>query len=291
VLSCGSTLLGLCLAPIASAQVFSRPSIFSDRQHPVQFANRIVLLGASNLTLSLRLVVELMQRRLGGPSQVLVAAGLGRSYGRFSQLIVRGVPGIHSCGLWSQLESAPSLPTYALLTDIGNDVANGVAPHEIVSWVSACVNRLRQHNASMVMTNLPTAGLSALAKWRFLAVRSVYFPFSRIPMNVVIENAKAVHRGLTDLSANKHVELVEQPAEWFGPDVVHIHPTKRRLAYGSMIERLPLGSTDNVDNIRSDSILAWGQRPRFAYRTMIGVEQREPQPSGRFTNGSVVSLF
>jgi hypothetical protein len=257
----------------------------------MQFANRIVLLGASNLTLSLKLVVELMQRRVGGPSQVYVAAGLGRSYGRFSQLIVRGVPGIRACGLWSQLDSAPALPTYALLTDIGNDVANDVPPDEVVSWVSACVDRLRKHDAKVVMTNLPVAGLVALAEWRFLAVRSVYFPFSRMPMHAVIESAQAVHRGLTDLSVNRRVELVEQPADWFGPDVVHIHPAKRRLAYAKMIDQLPLSAIDNEKNSRSNPTLAWRQRPRFAYRTLFGVEQRQAQPSGRFTDGSAISLF
>jgi len=258
----------------------------------VQFANRIVLLGASNLTMSLRLVVELIQRRVGWPSQVFVAAGFGRSYGRFSQLIVRGVPGIHSCGLWSQLESGPPVPTYALVTDIGNDVGNSVAPDEIVSLVGACVDRLSRHNAKVVITNLPIAGLAALAQWRFLAVRSVYFPFSRVPLHVVIENAKTVHRGLTELAVNKRVELVEQPADWFGPDVVHIHPTKRRLAYASMIERLPLdNTTGKADTIRSDSIPVWAQRPHFAYKTLFGVELHHPQPSGRFTNGSVASLY
>jgi hypothetical protein len=122
--------------------------------------------------MSLKLVVELMQHRIGGPSQVFVACELGRSYGRFSQLIVRGVPGIHSCELRPQLESAPPLPTYALLTDIGNDVANGVAPDEIVSWVGACIDRLRDQDAKVVMTNLPIAGLAAIEKWRSLAVRS-----------------------------------------------------------------------------------------------------------------------
>ena len=38
-----------------------------------QLKNRIFLLGASNLTMSHRLIVQLLQQRCGSPSEVLVA--------------------------------------------------------------------------------------------------------------------------------------------------------------------------------------------------------------------------
>jgi len=79
-------------------------------QSPV-LANRFVLLGASNLTVSLRLVIQLLQRRIGGPSDVLVAAGHGRSYGEFSQVMFRELPGITSSGLWKRLELDNVRPT------------------------------------------------------------------------------------------------------------------------------------------------------------------------------------
>ncbi len=89
---------------------------------------RIILLGASNLTLSLRLVTHLMQQRFSGPSEILAAVGHGRAYGSANQVLSRGLPGIVNSGLWPQLNSIGVLPTYALLTDIGNDILFGSAP-------------------------------------------------------------------------------------------------------------------------------------------------------------------
>ena len=68
-------------------------------------ANRIVLLGASNLTLSLRLAIQQIQHCCGRPSEVLAAVGHGRSYGQSSQVLIRELPGIIESGLWSQLHS------------------------------------------------------------------------------------------------------------------------------------------------------------------------------------------
>ncbi len=53
---------------------------------------------------------------------VLAAAGYGRCYGVKSRFVLRDLPPILDCGLWSALRKTSHAPTYALLTDIGNDL-------------------------------------------------------------------------------------------------------------------------------------------------------------------------
>ena len=139
--------------------------------------NRIVLLGASNLTLSLRLIIQLMQHHFGGPSEVLVAAGHGRSYGQFSQVLVRGLPGITGCGLWRQFESADTQPTYALLTDIGNDIPYEYTPEQILAWVGRCVEQLQKNSAHIVMTNIPIESIERLPELRYKFLRNILYLF------------------------------------------------------------------------------------------------------------------
>ncbi|HEY4597786.1 MAG TPA: hypothetical protein VIJ02_15405, partial [Thermoanaerobaculia bacterium] len=116
---------------------------------------RTVLLGASNLRISLPLVLDRVRRRAGGPVEVLAACGHGRSWGAWSRfLYVRHLPGISRCGLWEELRSRPLLPTLAVVTDVGNDLVYGAPVEEIAGWVEACLDRLVPET-EIVMTLLP----------------------------------------------------------------------------------------------------------------------------------------
>ena len=85
----------------------------------------MVALGASNLTRGLQTVVSTARTAWGPDVQVVAALGHGRSYGATSAFLVRRLPGILRSGLWAELESAPAVPTKALVTDVGNDILYG----------------------------------------------------------------------------------------------------------------------------------------------------------------------
>ena len=254
--------------------------------------NRLVLLGASNLTMSLRAVIGLMQDRIGGPSDVLVAAGHGRSYGHFSQVLIRGLPGITSSALWSHLDSSGKLPTYALLTDIGNDIAFEYTPEQILEWVSWCVHRLRRQAAQIVMTNVPITSIESLSETHYKLVRTIFFPFSRLSRREAIKRTRLLYRGLTDIASEHKLQLFEQEPIWFGPDVIHIRYRKRREFFRRVVERLP-ASVDARDSAVEASLrdTAWNKRPRFAYRTVLGRERLCRQPSGQLTDGTSVYMY
>lgn len=260
-------------------------------QSPV-LANRFVLLGASNLTLSLRLVIQLLQQRIGGPSDVLVAAGHGRSYGEFSQVMFRELPGITSSGLWKRLELANVRPAYALLTDVGNDIPYGYTPEQILGWVSLCINRLQRQAMHIVMTNVPIASIKAISEWRYKMLRSVLFPRCQLSRREVVERASAVHHGLVEMAASKHFELLEPSSDWFGADAIHVRYWERKAFYQRITERFSASTTMQCLAAGNESwFTVWKQRPRFDYKKVLGREQRNPQPSGQLVDGTIISMY
>ncbi len=279
--------------------------------------NRLVLLGASNLTLSLRLIIQLMQQYCGGASEVLVAAGHGRSYGQGSQVLMRQLPGIIQSGLWQQLRPAEAdiantAPvTYAFLTDVGNDIPYEAAPEEILNWVSWCVTQLQRCHARIVMTNLPIASIEALSEVRFNLLRNLLFRSCKLSRAEVVARARVVHQGLIDLAERRQLTVCEVEPDWMGFDSIHIAYWKRRAFYRQILQSFEQ-TVQNADHQRdghqcdsqlegqhhrdaatahAGSFLPWQQRPRFAMCRMFGTIKRAPQPSGFFKDQTAVSLY
>lgn len=272
----------------ASGEMTSAHAAAQAQRHLV---NRIILLGASNLTLSLNLAIRLVQQRCGAPSEVLIAAGHGRSYGMYSQVLVRGLPGIVDCGLWRHLEAGPDLPTYAFVTDVGNDIPYGHGPERILEWVGTCVERMRGRAAQIVMTNLPLKLIGSLSEARFRIMRTIFFPFSRLSRSQVVRGAEIVHRGLRELADRGQVQLCDQPSDWFGPDIIHILYWKRRKAYTDLFHHFAPAGAAYAPAGDGPRATGRGKRPRFACQTLFGRERRCSQPSGRLADGTMISMY
>lgn len=256
------------------------------------YSNRIILLGASNLTLSLRLVINLMQQRFGGPSEILAAVGHGRAYGESSQMLGRGLPGIAECGLWQQLHKMESCPTVALLTDIGNDILYGVAPERILQAVESCIARLQQQSAQVVVTNLPMAPVECLSERRYTIFRNLFYPSCHLSKNETISRAKTVHAGMIDMASQRHFKLYEQAPDWFGWDGIHVNYWQRKEYYRDVLSQFP----ESVDCPESEKaaqqfLLTWQRRPQYAYKTVFGQALYCPQPSGQLADGSSVFKY
>lgn len=285
--------------------------------------NQIILLGASNLTLSLRLVIHLMQQRFGGQSEILAAVGHGRAYGLSSQMLSRGLPGIVSSGVWRQLEAANPCPTYALLTDIGNDILYESAPENILRQVEWCIEQLQKQSAQIVVTNLPMTSIEDLSERRYTFYRNIFYPFCRLPRSETVSRVRAVYQGLIDLASRRNFMLYEQEPVWFGPDGIHVHYWKRRAFYRDILDQLPLrsdgqggieetpdqepsmfrqahyewnphlaeGLNQNFYPSKKEWLLTWQQRPKFAYKTLMGREIHCQQPSGRLADGTTIFKY
>jgi hypothetical protein len=195
---------------------------------------RVVALGASNLTRGLQTVVAL-SRREHADVQVLAALGHGRSYGMRSRFLFRALPSILECGLWDALAAAPRVPTRALVTDVGNDILYGAEVPQILGWVRTVLERLQGVGAETVVTGLPLASLRRLGPVRYTAFRSVLVPSCRLSLPTVAARAEALQEGLVALAAGHACRFVELPGEWYGLDPIHVRPALWSTAWQQIL--------------------------------------------------------
>lgn len=206
---------------------------------------RVVALGASNLTRGLPTLVS-TARDLGGPEvEVLLALGLGRSYGARSRVLGRSLPGILQSGLWAHLEALPSVPTRGLITDVGNDILYGSPPEEVLAWVEECATRLLRHTSDVVLTDLPLASLRGLSPARFLFFRTLFFPPCRLSFDQVVERAERITAGLEALAAARGLRFFRLRPQWYGFDPIHMRPRFWRAAWSEILcgEEVPARGT------------------------------------------------
>lgn len=253
---------------------------------------RVILLGASNLTLGFPLIVRALRAALG-PIDLLAAHGHGRSYGMGSRVIWRGLPSIRSCRLWDELSTRPDgdLPPLALITDVGNDIVYGASVDQILGWVESCLVRLAEHHARITVATLPMGSVRRLGWVRYKLTKSFFFPGRGPAWHSMRQLAADLDDGLQRL-ANSHGAAIIVPSdEWYGFDPIHIARSKQKEAWCRI-----LGGWTDLQRERVDrnermigALRLWRLRP--ASRTIWGRRQETAQPALRLPDGTTVSLY
>ena len=253
-------------------------------------ARRVVLLGASNLAIGLPTVIAEAKTAWGAPLDFLAALGHGRSYGMESRVFARSLPGILTCGLWEALAQRSLADTAALVTDVGNDLLYGATPEQIAMWVEQCVLRLRGISAATVVTELPLASLGRLGFFRFLLMRTLFFPTSQLAYDEAVKQARELNRRVQEIVPPNEAHLVTPRASWYGFDPIHIRSRDRRIAWREILacwNRAGQAATPGLS-----------PRDRFALRCLrperrclFGIEQRQAQPVRTLSDGTLVSLY
>jgi hypothetical protein len=248
------------------------------------------LLGASNLVLGISTVIESARRAWGAPLDILAALGHGRSFGRESWFVARSLPGIVSCGLWDDLASRPPGPTAALVTDIGNDILYGETVERIAGWVRTCLERLAPVCERITVTQLPLEGLAGVGRGRFLLLRTVFFPRSGIGRDEAIIRAEELNRCVVNLAARYEARVVAPQPLWYGFDPVHIRMRHRGAAWQKIFSAWRNGEPQPraAPCLRRWLMLC---RLRPLRRRLFSVQQHQPQPAGRLSDGSTISLY
>lgn len=258
---------------------------------PTKLVNQIVLLGASNLTRTLATAVHTAQFLCGRPSRILIAAGHGRSYGVHSRVLFRDLPGITQCGLWDELAKEPRLPTFALLTDLGNDIAYEVPAEEIIGWVRWCMERLVEYQARIILTTLPLQNLEHLTSREYRFFRALLFPGRRLSLPHALDQARAINVALHQLVLERGLTLIEPRPEWYGVDPIHI----RRRCLGSAYFAILRHWVDSDHDERGVGRTGLRRRLRFLllaprYQRVCGFDWYREQPADVLPDGSTVSL-
>jgi hypothetical protein len=268
----------------------------SDLSSPEHPTRRVVLLGASNLTRAIATVLRIARAAGDGPLDAWAALGHGRSYGQRSVVLGRALPGIVECGLWDALNGAPSLPTTALVTDVGNDILYGTPVDRIAGWVEVCLDRLAAAHARPVLTALPLANLNTLTERRFRFFRSVLFPLSRLTLAEATDRARSLDARLRDMALARGLRLIEPRATWYGIDPIHIRMRHWPTAWGEILSAMSAQACPSVSDPtpRAVSALAHWLRLRLLApdrRWLLGIEQHRAQPALRLGDGSTVSIY
>ena len=252
---------------------------------------RAVLLGASNLKVALPFLIDDLRHAAGGPVEVLAACGHGRSYGRWSRfLYIRRLPGITRCGLWAALETRPPLPTVALVTDVGNDLAYGELPETVAGWVETCLVRLAGQEATTVCTLLPLHGLEKLSDLRYYAARSILFPGRRVSRRALLERARELDCQLRRLTREHEARTVEPEASWYGIDPIHVRRRWRRRVWDLILAQWPLPQTPRPEGLKRRTPVRLPVLGAEELR-LFGLPRRHAQPACRLADGTTVALY
>lgn len=252
---------------------------------------RVVVLGASNVTLSGSTLLQSARAILGRDVAFHIAAGLGRSYGERSAILGRTLPAILKCRLWEDLPGSGTGPVRALVTDIGNDILYGYPVEEIARWVEACIDRLLAVGARVVITSLPLESLRSLGPVRYHIARQIFFPTRFQGFHEARNRAERLDARVRELAANKGIGLAVLEGAWYGLDPIHIMRGRRREAWNSILQ-----GWDESSEPRPPSTGIDGHLPslRFAVpdeRWILGLHRRHDQPWWRLADGTTISVY
>jgi hypothetical protein len=252
---------------------------------------RVVLLGASNLTLSFPRVVGELRSQMRAPIEILAALGHGRSYGTSSSVLFRELPGIDACGLWTALEAARPSRTLALLTDLGNDIAYGREVDEIAAWIERCLARLAAAGARTALVRMPVEVVEEIGELRFRVAKGVIFPGRRIDLATVRTRVRALDERVLALARERSLTMVEQPPSWFGFDPIHILRSRRAEAWRTFLKALVPEDGGVSPGRLSPADRRSVRRARPQWRRYFGREQRRDQPSAQLLDGTTIALY
>jgi hypothetical protein len=254
---------------------------------------RVILLGASNLTRLLPTMLAMLPRVLSTPAcDVLAAIGRGRSYGITSRFLGRSLGGIVECGLWDAIDARErGRPTFALITDIGNDIMYAQPLGAIADWVEACAERLQRVGSRIVITPPPMPSIERITPRQFRIVKGILFPRHDISFSEAVTRARLLTDLVRDIATRRRLHLVEHAREWYGFDPIHVRPRQFEAACAAMLAPW----SDECDVRPSPGVAARAAAALALARPLrwwrFGRVFLTPQPAIRLPGGAMVSLF
>jgi hypothetical protein len=251
--------------------------------------SRVIILGASNVARGLPTVVATARQVVGTPLEFFLAGGHGRSFGQPSWFCARRLPAILECDLWEELARRPPLPTFALVTDIGNDIVFGASNSQIARWVGECLERLGQVADQIILTRLPLGSLQGLTPYRYWLIRTLFFPHSRLGCREALDRALELDGLVQELACRHGIKTVTPNGDWYGFDPIHIRRTHLESAWRTILGAWQADSAgrDAPGNLYQ-SLRLRSLRPS---RHLFGIYFVQRQPASQLVDGSTISLY
>jgi hypothetical protein len=225
--------------------------------------------------------VPLATAEFGPGLEIFGAFGHGRSYGKWSCIPFRCLPGIRECGLWNAVGRAPV--DLAIAADVGNDILYGKDAPTILGWVRECFGRIEPERR--VIVGLPLPAIRRLEDREFLLFRTVFFPSSRLPRDTVVRQSEEVDAGLRALARETGARFVPPDVGWYHVDPIHFRPGRKVEAWSAILgtrarpqRRRPLEA--------ARLLLAAPE-----HRRLFGIDRRHEQPALTLRGGTRLFLY
>jgi hypothetical protein len=249
---------------------------------------RVVVLGASNVSRGLSRLVATVESRSPG-ADLFVAAGHGRGYGVNTRVAARRLPSILGSGLWRGLDRHGGAAPVALVTDVGNELLYGLTAEQVASWVRESVRRLVDRGATIAITRLPMAGIATVGAVRYRALRTFFVPGCRLSLAGLKEAATRLDADLQAIAGDFRGQIIEQPAQWYGFDTLHIRRRHLDDLWHMACEAWGFPSAQSAKSSVTDWLRVGMKAAEV--RSLGGVMRFTRQPVLPLRSGGTLSLY
>jgi hypothetical protein len=268
----------------------------SESAHLSQFETeksrkRIVLLGASNLSLMFPTVIETVRAMTNAPLEIHVAKGFGRSYGRESQFFGKKFLGILQSGIWESIDREQRAPTFAIVADVGNDLAYESPVQTVLRWINETLDRLESLGSRVALNNVPIASIRTVGPLRYRAFRELFFPNCKLPRAKMLRRAEELSEALQLLGDKRKTPVFTGESAWYGLDPIHPRRAAAGEIWGRMLgELLTPGTVAPIVRPKSATALALRRLQPLAW-AHFGLARHAHQPAARLNDGTTIALY
>jgi hypothetical protein len=231
---------------------------------------------------------------LGTSVDAYVAAGLGRSYGLRSRVAAREITSIRASHLWDILRRGDSQqPTYALVTDVGNDIFYGQNVETITGWVDGALATLASLGARTTLVQLPLASVLDVRWAQIQLLEKIYAGGRKIDVPQAQADARRLAVGLTELAARHGIPQVPQERQWYAFDPIHIRPASELEAWWRFLApwRAEASAASPLATRPSLAVRVRARLARPDERWWLGRRQTAAQPALEWADGTTISLY
>lgn len=289
--------------------------------HRLRPSRRILILGASNVTLGFPIIAHacvrsgslapLNQKQVGntsppasapadpdltagsfeGPVELFAAHGHGRSFCKRSHVLHRGLPSILDCGIWSALSlRPPASQNWGLVTDVGNDLIYGLSVENVVQQVHLALVKMHDLGFPITYVRPPLDRILRLSDRQYRIIKQMLFPGPTVPWKILSHRATELDSIITRIVTELGGTTIKPELHWYGIDPIHIRSSQKIAAWTSILSTWPFSDPPVVE------WPGWPLANRFwrqppDERSYWSRSYQASQPSQQFGNGSTIWLY
>jgi len=198
---------------------------------------RVILIGASNVTLGFPLVFNSCLESLPAETELFAIHGHGRSFCQWSYVLNRGLPPVLECGLWQALKQRPAAAqTWGLVTDTGNDLIYGRSVDDLITNVTTAFQRLHELGAVITYVGLPVERIMMLSDLSYRIAKKMLFPGPTVPWKTMSARVLEFDERVRQVASQYATTILIPRLPWYGIDPIHIRKSQSLIAWREILE-------------------------------------------------------